>query len=84
MSAKGKRKPCFSSNLDSEDEEEIDDDIDIKSDIEINDDFLSAKSASNESDDVLGELSTSVISSTGNQLSCRRHSTSESSTYCGT
>ena len=81
MSAKGKRKPCFSSILDSEDEEEIDDDIDIKSEIEINDDFLSAKSVTNESDDVLGELSTSVISSTGNQLSCRRHSTSESSTY---
>ena len=81
MSAKGKRKPCFSSILDSEDDDEIDDDIDIKSDIGINDDFSSEKSITNESDDVLGELSNSAVSSTGNPLPCRRNSTSESSSY---
>ena len=77
MSAKGKRKPCFSTILDSEEDEEIEDDIDIKSEIEINDDFSSERSINNESDDVLGELSNSAISSTGNPLSCRRNSTSE-------
>ena len=73
MTSKGKRKPCFSSILDSEDDEEIEDDLEGG--------YVSEQSIVKESDDVLGELSSSTISSSGNPIPCRRNSTSENGSY---
>lgn len=69
MSKKGKRKPCFSSILDSEDDEEIDDAFEAG--------YASEQSIVKESDDVLRELSNSAISSSGSSLRCRINSVSE-------
>ena len=68
MSAKGKRKTCFSSILDSEDDEEIDEDLEGG--------YISEQSITKESDDVLGALSCSTISGT-NSIPHRRTSSSE-------
>ena len=76
MSGKGKRKPCFSSILDTDDEEENDDDLEGG--------YVSEQSVIKESDDVLGELSNSVMSNSSISMVCRRPSTSEngSSSSC--